>query len=291
MKNKQKIIYVIFSLLIVLIITLFHPNDVSKKMDPEIYKKLKIINQKNIYFGHKSVGVNIVAGLSKINSLYGQSVLIIKDLKDVSKIDNNYFIHSNIGQNGDPKGKFKEFMNIVNNLKNNKLDIAMMKLCFVDITKETKIDDVFHSYVDMIDSIQKKYPDLTIIHFTVPLKSNPSLLNKIKDIIKGRNNYDQQDNMARIKYNELLFSKYSKNDIFDLAGAESTYPDGKRESILVSEKTCYFLITDYTNDGGHLNELGQQVIAEKFIVKLANRIINIKSNYNSLTNNSTLLSK
>jgi hypothetical protein len=260
-------------------------------MDPEIYKKLKIINQKNIYFGHKSVGVNIVAGLSKINSQYGQSVLIIKDLKDVSKIDNNYFINSNIGQNGDPKGKFNEFMNIVNNLKKNKLDIAMMKLCFVDITKETIIDDVFHSYVDIIDSIQKKYPDLTIIHFTVPLKSNPSLLNKIKDIIKGRNNYDQQDNLARIKYNALLFSKYSKNDIFDLAGAESTYPDGKRESILVSGKTCYFLIDDYTNDGGHLNELGQQVVAEKLIIKLADRITNIKSNYNSLTNNSTLLSK
>ena len=293
MKIKRKSIYVIFPLLIAITIILFRPNNLSKKMDPEIYKKIKVISQKNIYFGHRSVGENIIIGLNKIISENGQNELIIKELKDNSKFEGNYFIHSNIGNNGDPKSKFEEFTSIVNNLANKNLDIAMMKLCFVDITKNTNIDDVFKSYVAMIDSLKNKYPDLTIIHFSVPLKSKPSLINNIKDIIKGRNNYDPQDNLARNKFNELLFSKYSKEDIFDLAEVESTYPDGKRESIIVDGKPCYFLIKDYTDDGGHLNESGRQTVAEKLIMKIFERITlqNIELNHKLFSNNIKILSR
>jgi hypothetical protein len=268
MKNKRKIIYVLVPILIALAIILFRSNNLSKNMDPEIYKKVKAISQKNIYFGHKSVGENIIAGLKKINSDMAQNELIIKELSDTFRLDGNYFVHSNIGQNGDPKGKFEEFESIINNMANKKLDIAMMKLCFVDITKNTNIDDVFNSYVSMIDILQNKYPHIKFIHFTVPLKSKPSFLNSIKEKIKGLNNYDQQDNLARNRYNGYIFSKYSKDDIFDLAGAESTYPDGQRESTFVNGKLCFILIKDYTDDGGHLNDLGKQIISEKLIQKI-----------------------
>src|ERR1035437_2161318 len=272
MKNKRKIIYVIIPLLIALTIILLHRNNLSKSMDPEIDKKIKAISQKNIYFGHRSVGENIISGLNKIISENMQNGLKIEELKNSSKFEGNYFVHSNIGHNGDPQSKFDEFARIVTNLANKKLDIAMMKLCFVDITKNTNIDDIFKSYVAMVESLQNKYPDLTIIHFSLPLKSKPSLINKMKDIIKGRNNYDPQDNLTKNKFNELLFSKYSKEDIFDLAEVESTYPDGKRESFIVGGEPCYFLIKDYTDDGGHLNEMGQQVVAEKLIIKIYERI-------------------
>ena len=70
-------------------------------------------------------------------------------------------------------------------------------------------------------------------------------------------------------------SKYPPKYIFDLAGFESTYPSGKRESIVVNGELYYSLIKDYTDDGGHLNELGQQVIASEFINKLV-EIITLK---------------
>jgi len=272
---KKKSIYIFLVLLLVLIIILLRQNDVSKNMIPEISNNINLISHKNIYFGHRSVGENIISGINKIISKEGRKEFVIKELKSNSKIDGNYFFHSNIGRNGDPKSKFKEFTDIVNNLANKNLEIAMMKLCFVDITKKTNINEVFQSYVAMIDSLQNKYPNLTFIHFTVPLKSKPSWIHGIKNFIKNRDIDDQQDNINRNKYNELLLTKYPRKYIFDLAGFESTYPSGKRESIVVNGELYYSLIKDYTDDGGHLNELGQQVIASEFINKLV-EIITLK---------------
>lgn len=237
-------------------------------MDPEINNKIETLSQKNIYFGHRSVGENIIAGINKIISENAKNAIIIKEYINKDTIEANYFLHSNIGENGYPQSKFDEFTNIIGNLAKRNLNIAMMKLCFVDITKNTNIEVVFNSYVKMIDTLQQKYPKIKFIHFTVPLKSEPSLFNKLKDKIKGNDNYDPQDNLARNRYNELVFSKFPKADIFDLAGVESTFPNGKRESIIVDGRPCYTLIKDYSDDGGHLNELGKKIVSEKLIQKI-----------------------
>jgi hypothetical protein len=268
MKQNRKIIYVAILLIFVFIIILSRSNNLSITMDPDLNTKITFISHKNIYFGHQSVGENIIAGIKKNNSDRNKNEIVIKRYNHHDSLYGNYFLHSNIGQNGNPQIKFDEFSKIVNNLAGTNLNIAMMKLCFVDITKNTNIKDVFNSYDKMIDSLKHRYPKIKFIHFTVPLKSKPSLINYIKDKIKGNNNYDPQDNLARNRYNELVFSKYSKNEIFDLAGAESTYPNGKRESEIVDGQPCYVLIKDYTTDGGHLNDLGSQIISEKLIQKL-----------------------
>src|ERR1035437_5261886 len=273
---KKKSIYILLLLLLVIIIILLRQNDVSKNMTPEISNNINLISQKNIYFGHRSVGENIISGINKIISKGRHKEIVIKELNSNSKIDGNYFFHSNIGKNGDPKSKFKEFIDIVNDLSNKNLEIAMIKLCFVDITRKTNINEVFQSYVAMIDSLQNKHPNLTFIHFTVPLKSKPSWINSIKDFIKNRNQNDQQDNINRNNYNELLLTKYPQKYIFDLAEFESSYPNGKRESIMVNGKLYYSLIKDYTDDGGHLNDMGQQVIASELINKLL-EIITLKN--------------
>jgi hypothetical protein len=268
MKKKRIITYIILPLLLIIIAILFYPKNLSTNMDPDISNKVKLIGESHIYFGHQSVGENIVSGLKQIISERKQSGLIVEELKNNSISDGNYFVHSKIGNNGDPKSKFREFEAIVDTLSVKKLDIAMMKLCFVDFNKNTDLEGIFKTYVSKIDSLQKKYPDLTIIHFTVPLKSQPTWINKIKAIIKNRVIDDPQDNIARNKYNELILSKYPKEYIFDLAKEESTYPDNKRESIVVNGISSYSLIKEYTDDGGHLNKIGQQIIAEKLINKL-----------------------
>jgi hypothetical protein len=268
MINKRKILYVAILLVLTLTIILSHSNNLSITMNTEINKKITFISQKNIYFGHQSVGENIITGIKKIISDNNQNEIVIKTYNNNDSLGRNYFLHSNIGKNGNPQTKFDEFTSVVSILAGKNLNIAMMKLCFVDITKNTNIKDVFNSYSTIIDSLKHRYPEIKFIHFTVPLKSKPSWINYIKDKIKGNNNYDPKDNLARNRYNELVLSKYPKDDIFDLAGAESTYPNGKRESELVDGKPCYILIKDYTTDGGHLNDLGRQIISEKLIQKL-----------------------
>lgn len=145
----------------------------------------------------------------------------------------------------------------------------MMKLCYADIKGNTNINDVFNYYAEAIDSLQKKYHDLLIIHFTVPLTCKRNFLMSIKDFIKGRSDNSMLDNVERNKFNQLLFLKYPANRIFDLAKYESTYPDGTPEEFTYQGKVYNSLIADYTDDGGHLNEEGRRFIAEKLISYLS----------------------
>ena len=77
------------------------------------------------------------------------------------------------------------------------------------------------------------------------------------------------DNIKRNQFNELLRKEYDgKAPIFDLARTESTLPDGKRSSFSKDGKNYYFMVPDYTHDGGHLNELGRKRAAEQLLVVL-----------------------
>ena len=70
-------------------------------------------------------------------------------------------------------------------------------------------------------------------------------------------------------FNEILKRTYRDDPIFDLAEAESMHPDGTRETFEHEGKQYYALIDDYTDDGGHLNEIGRKIAAEQLIHTLA----------------------
>ena len=56
----------------------------------------------------------------------------------------------------------------------------------------------------------------------------------------------------------------------DLAGVESTHPDGTRESFTSRGKDYFALVPSYSHDGRHLNEPGRRAVAEALLVFLAN---------------------
>ena len=238
-------------------------------MSNELSEAIKIIKSKNIFFGHRSVGDNILQGIKEIDSQYPFPKLNILKMENGKQSSGNYFFESYIGGNGDPKSKINDFCLKVNQLEKNNLSIAMMKLCYADIKSNTNINDVFNNYTEAVDSLQNKYPDLLIVHFTVPLTSKRDFLMSIKDFIKGRSDNGMLDNIERNKFNQLLYLKYSVNRIFDLAKLESTYSDGTSEEFIYQDKVYNSLITDYTDDGGHLNKEGKRLIAEKLILYLS----------------------
>jgi hypothetical protein len=53
--------------------------------------------------------------------------------------------------------------------------------------------------------------------------------------------------------------------LFDLALIESTYPDGSRALYSRFSLQFYGLVPEYTDDGGHLNNLGRFTVAEQLI--------------------------
>jgi hypothetical protein len=131
---------------------------------------------------------------------------------------------------------------------------------------------LFIDYKNTMAMLVKKYPQTTFIHCTVPLliksKTTPkSLLKKV--LGKDDESFNNNHNIVRNMYNDILRKEYQgKAPIFDLAETESTHPDGSRETFTANGKTYYSLTPNYTNDGGHLNELGRVRIAEQLLLLL-----------------------
>lgn len=237
MRNKKKIFLLTVPVFIILFFSLFfQSNNKNENMHEGLSKDLFLLSSQNIYFGHRSVGENIISGMKKIISEDTSSGLRITKLENLKYNGSRYFADSNIGKNGDPESKIKEFARTVDSLSTLGLNLAMMKFCYVDITSSTDVNSVFNYYAGAIASLKRKHPGLTIINFTVPLTAQRSLYRKLVDLVKGNDSNNQADNAARNKFNELLKSQFPHDEIFDLAGIESTYPDGKRNTEITDGK-------------------------------------------------------
>ena len=234
--------------------------------------------QKKIYFGHHSVGHNIINGIKDLMKENPKIKLNIVETADQSNFKLGLFAHSGVGKNTDPKSKIDEFAKFINKGIGKKADIAFFKFCYVDVRTGTEVRNVFNDYKNIMSKLMNAYPDTKFIHVTVPLTTEPTVLqglirsakNVIKKII-GRSVYDPHDNQKRSLFNEMLIQEYhGKAPIFDLAKIESTFLNGTRCSFTKDGKTYYSMAPEYTNDGGHLNETGRKKVAEQLLILLAN---------------------
>jgi hypothetical protein len=228
---------------------------------------------KKIYFGHQSVGFNIIDGIIDIMQEMPNIKLNIQETNNPNDFNVPVFAHYRIGKNGDPISKIAEFKKAIENGIGDKVDITFMKLCYVDIEKGTNIEKVFKYYNETMNYLESKYPKVKFIHFTVPLKStNSGIKTKIKKFL-GLLSSEEEDNKKRELYNQLLLKKYSKSKmVFNLSEYESTYPDGKKLVFQAGNQLFSSLIPEYTDDGGHLNGLGRKIIAKQLLLFLQSLI-------------------
>ena len=222
--------------------------------------QLEMLTQNSIYFGHMSVGYNIIQGMTDIlRKKEKSSRLSIQEINSKTSIDTPGFYHSKNGKNGNPKLKcdsFLEFLNFENN--GNNLNIAFFKFCYVDIDKSTNTDAIFEYYKNTIDKIKNKYPELKLLHITCPLTTHTfGIKSVVRNLIIG-----DIGNVKRNVYNKLLKEEYEGIDpIFDLANVESTDANGQKVNFRHKGKVYNALVTDYTDDGGHLTGLGSKKAA------------------------------
>jgi hypothetical protein len=228
------------------------------------------VSQKKIYFGHQSVGYNIIDGIKDVMKENPQIKLNIVETSNPADFNSGIFAHSRVGKNQDPKSKVNEFETFIENGIGEKADIAFLKYCYVDIMAGSNVGDVFNMYDRAMSQLKTRFSNITIIHLTTPLttiQTGPKAW--IKKII-GRAISGIDDNIKRNEYNEMLIKKYEgKEPVFDLAAIESSYSDGTRSSFTKDGNTYYSLIPEYTNDGGHLNEKGRKIVAEQLLILLA----------------------
>ena len=240
-----------------------------KDAPASLWKKLA---QKKIYFGHRSVGNNIIDGIKDVMKEYNEIRLDIVETTDPSDLGSALFAHSKVGKNGDPNSKIDAFARLMEQTIGGKADIAFFKFCFADIKAKMDIYKVFADYKSTMLLLKNKYPKTTFVHFTVPLVTTKATWKTwIKKLIKKEFIWEYDHNVARNKYNELVRKEYDGNEpVFDLAKIESAYSDGKRSSFTRTGKTYFSLAPNYSHDGGHLNEVGRKIVAEQLLILLAN---------------------
>jgi len=224
---------------------------------------------KTIYFGHQSVGGNIVEGVALVMQEHPQVQLSIKEAQGVQDLNGPVFAHSAIGKNRDPQSKISDFKSKMQSGMGERVDIALFKFCYVDISGDTDVNAMFEEYASAMDELQREYPNVNFVHSTVPLEvAGSSLKNSIKKLI-GKPLYQQEANMKRNQFNQLLLDKYSgQSNVFDLAGHESLSATGKRTSFKAGDGAYFALNPEYSSDGSHLNSKGQTAIATEFLVFL-----------------------
>lgn len=265
--HKYKYSYFMLLILLLILVNSCDNKSGVYKMNDNDLGNISILKDKRIYFGHQSVGNDIISGIEQIKKEKDGFEINIIDLNESIELPSTFFAHSNIGENENPNSKCDAFSTVLNNYGES-FDIALMKFCYIDINRDSDVNEMFKYYKKTMDSLSTNYPNIKFLHLTSPLRSNPRGVGVWIREILGRQNNIKLDNIKRNEYNELIRQDFPEMEIFDLAEIQSTYPNGRRESFEQNGKNYYSLIEDYTYDGGHLSEIGSKWVASKMIYKL-----------------------
>ena len=215
-----------------------------------------------IYFGHQSVGGNIVQGLRDLGAARdGSQLRIVRSRERSSSAP--ALVEFTIGENGRPESKMKDFAAALQQIDDGGAAIAIFKYCYLDITPETNVELLFASHRDALREMRARHPNLTFVHVTAPLtrlESGPRFL--AKRLLGKPTTRDA--NARRNRFNAMLRDEYADEPMFDLARVESTRPDGSRSFFNEGADVVYTLAPELTDDGGHLNAAGRRAAAEEF---------------------------
>lgn len=232
-------------------------------------QQIASIESKKVFFGHQSVGANIIQGLRALMVRDPRLKLKIVNSADPESVPGPALVESSIGQNGNPRSKDEAFAAILDKGLGRQGGTAMYKYCYVDIDASTNVQQMFENYREEIEALRVKYPSLKIVHITVPLTTvEPATRAWVKTLL-GRAT-ERDANAKRNEFNRRLRQTYAGRDpIFDLAEGESTSPDGSRSYFIRDNERVFTLASEYTTDGGHLNEAGRLAMAERLLFLLA----------------------
>jgi hypothetical protein len=229
--------------------------------------ELTQIARERIYFGHQSVGANILEGLRELSAAEGVA-LAITEAPRAAGLQGPGVGHLFVPENGDPLRKLASFKQALG--EGSQADIALVKFCYVDIDADTDMPALFNAYRKTIDELHAGNPRTTFVHVTLPLTTEQTGPKAWIKLLLGRAPSGTIQNVKREQYNTLLRRTYAgREPIFDLARVESIAPDGAQARVQWKGVEAPVLVAAYTDDGGHLNRMGRRRAAEEFVRVLA----------------------
>ncbi len=226
--------------------------------------------QRRTFFGHQSVGYNIIEGVEEILRERPAIALAVREDGDPAALAQPGLTHAKIGSNADAISKVQAFTNFMRAGAGARADAALFKLCYVDIEERTDPGIVFDRYVAAMDALAAEFPRVRLLHCTVPLTAIPGgVKNGIKRAI-GRPVWGYEQNRRRGQFNARMRERYAASGrLFDIARVEATRPDGSVEGFDWQGARHEALVAGYSNDGGHLGPAGRRVLAREFLLLLA----------------------
>jgi len=228
--------------------------EVSVVIDDTLKQDLKALQGARVFFGHHSVGQDILDGLAGLSREAGIDV----------RIDDG-----RVGENTKPLTKFEDFARRGEKEPNDGTQLMLMKLCYVDIDPRSDVDKLVHAYQDAVARVRKARPGVKILHVTPPLCSRETDVKSKLNRTLGRLVWQDEANRKRLAFARKLREAFPGEPVFDLAAVEATRPDGTLEEHEVNGEPVPMLWPGYTHDGGHLNDAGKHVVARAFARTLA----------------------
>ncbi|QDO87431.1 hypothetical protein FNH13_03015 [Ornithinimicrobium ciconiae] len=225
---------------------------------------LTSVGEARVFFAHQSVGVDIVSALPAVYRAQDLEPPRIAELTEATPSDN--LLDYRIGTNGDPIGKIEEFDALIRGGLGDEIDVAVLKLCYIDVREGTDIDALFTTYRDTLAALQRDYPDVTFVAATVPVSVRRGPLGTLKGWLGQGDDFGSEHNVTREQLNAQIRQEYADtNLLFDVAAIQSTTEDGDRVAGTHGGQLYYALTKDYARDAAHLNETGGAVAAESLV--------------------------
>jgi hypothetical protein len=228
------------------------------------------LRTKRIFFGHQSVGANIMEGVADV--LRDEPSIGLRVTEDEGALagGGGAFAHGRVGKNGDPGLKTDDFARLIEGPLLGKVDVAFHKYCYADIYETTDVAAVFDRYQKTMARLRAEFPGVVFVHVTTPIVRVQSGPKATLKLLLGQSPGRYGGNFARERFNDLMRDAYrGREPLFDLATIESTRPDGRRETIRSGSRSGYALVPAYAVDNSHLNEVGRRRVAEELLVFLA----------------------
>lgn len=230
--------------------------------------QLAAVARTKVFFGHQSVGGNLI---DAIPSIYAEHKAATPTIVEGPGPDGaaGFFSHAYVGRNGEPEVKIADFDAKIRAGAGKQVDVAFMKLCYVDIFADTDVDTLFAKYRSTMAALERDYPNVTFLHLTVPLTTERGLKERVKARLGRGDAYGPAENAARERLNSLIRREYGGDRLFDIAAIESTAPDGARVSGSYDGRDYYALFGGYASDVGHLNAEGSSLAAARLLSLIA----------------------
>jgi hypothetical protein len=231
---------------------------------------LTAVARTRMFFGYQSVGMNVLDAVPAVYADHGVSAPPIEQGRAEPGPDGGFTAYKSIDEGVIDAGKtaLGDFGGM-----GRQVDVALMNLCWGDVFSDTDVDALFARYRDTMAALERDFPNVTFIHVTVPLITEPGLFTELKTWVKtliGRRDvFGQRANVLRERLNALIRGEYAGRHLFDLAAIESTKPDGTRVAGRYDNQGYFALYDGYASDVGHLNAVGSEVAATAFLDAIA----------------------